>query len=102
MLTLTPPTTQGKGAEPKALGGTGTMTWTAGIQEFEGHCSGKKEGLGTWTVNSPATSVVSLVFMVRAPGGKVTPGLRGRGEGESVLGRERTRSWQKPSHTDPG
>lgn len=100
MLTLTPPTTQGKGAEPKALGGTGTMTWTAGIQEFEGHCSGKKEG--TWTVNSPATSVVSLVFMVRAPGGKVTPGLRGRGEGESVLGRERTRSWQKPSHTDPG
>jgi hypothetical protein len=52
--------------------------------------------LGTWLVNSPATSVVSLVFMVRAPGSKVTPGLRGRGEGESVLGRERTRSWQKP------
>jgi len=34
--------------------------------------------------------------MVRAPGGKVTPALKGRGEGESVLGRERTRSWQKP------
>lgn len=55
--------------------------------------------LGTCFVNSPATSVVSLVFMVRVPGGKVTPGLRGRGEGESVLGKERTRSWKKEAPT---
>lgn len=72
------------------------MTRGAGTQELESHHSREKERLGTWAVNSPATSVVSLEFMVRAPGGKVTPALKGRGEGESVLGRERTRSWQKP------
>jgi hypothetical protein len=49
-------------------------------------------------VNLPATSVVSLVFMVKVPGGQVTPGLRGRGEGESVLEKERIRSWKKPPH----
>lgn len=49
--------------------------------------------LGIWIVNLLVISVVFLVFMVRVLGGKVIFGLRGRGEGEFVLGRERIRLW---------
>lgn len=96
---------QGQRAESRALGETEPMTRRAGIQELQGHHSveGEKGCAQTGNLDYQLTSNLGDVLGIHGEGsrGKVTPGLRGRGEGESVLGRERTGHGRSP-HTYPG
>lgn len=95
---------QGQRAGSRVLGEIKTIR-KAGIQELQGHHSTgrKKSHAQAGNLDCELTSNLGDVLGIHGEvsRGKVTPGLRGRGEGESVLGRERTGHGRSP-HTYPG